>query len=257
MNSIILKNTSYDDLIINRQKKFITLQDTVEEAPQVKIRTETVYRRDKKSIERVIEYDIKTNEKLRVLHYDFFNNERIRAIDEFMPVTGKKYRTTNYVLYKSVDEYDLESGERIRTINYDMQNENKITSIQEYDIKTKKIIKLTLYRRDGKTISTIKEINPQTDNVIRKINFNEAGEKSSVSEYNGKNDKVFKTVCYLKDSINVKEIHNYNTITGKRQQCINSNGTGSVTEFQYGNEKENIAKLIDSLYNKELCNFVQ
>ena len=210
MSTLVIKDTVQNNQSMHQYTKFTTLIGT-QEPPITEIRTEIVYRRDKISVERVIEYDAKTNEKLRILYYDYFNNEKIRAIDEFMPSCGKKYRTVNYVLYKSIDEYDMESGERIRTINYDIRNENKITSIQEYDITTGKIIKVTLYRRDGKTVNSIKEINPVTEHVIHRINFDE---------------------------------------------CNKMTEQELAFEYRSEREQENIANLIDSLYNKKWLQFI-
>ena len=250
-----------ENFSINQNSAFFTLLGT-EEPPQAEIRTETVYRRNKISVDRVIEYDVRTNEKLRILYYDYFNNEKIRAIDEFMPDSGKKYRTVNYVLYKSIDEYDTESGERIRTINYDIKNEDKITSIQEYDIETKKLIKITLYRRDGKTISSVKEINPKTEHVTKRINFNEYGIINSISKYNPKNGKANETVCFYKNGKTVKEIYNSNLKTYKLQKSTSFAECGKLcrtvvkSKYEEKSERENTAELIDSLYNKKLSRFI-
>ena len=230
----------------------------IEKLPMPDIRKEIVYRRNKLSIDRVIEYDAGTGDKLRVVHYDYFNNEKIRAIDEFVPHTGQKFRTINYILYKSIDEFDVDSGKRIRTINYDIRNENRVTSIQEYDLETGKIKKVTLYRRDGQTISTIKEINPKTEAVIRWTSFRESQTVSSVSEYNSKNGKPAKTTYFYRDGKTVREIHDYNPKNGEWKQFTRFDKHDKIIEtkvapkYQSEQEKENIAQLIDSLYNRNL-----
>ena len=102
--------------------------------------------------------------------FDYLNEKKVRSIDEYDKFTGKKIRTINYVLYKSVDEYDLETGKKIRTINFNIKDENKISSIQEYDLETEKIVKISIFKRDGKTISIIKSIDPVTEKVTSWIN---------------------------------------------------------------------------------------
>ncbi|MBO6087569.1 DUF2963 domain-containing protein, partial [bacterium] len=86
-----------------------------------KTREEVIYRRNGKSIDKLIEFDVSTGSKVKVTHYDYFNDKNIRSIDEFDKLTGKKIRTTNYVLYKSIDEYDLKTGKKIRTINFNIK----------------------------------------------------------------------------------------------------------------------------------------
>lgn len=130
-----------------------------------KTKEEVIYRRNGRSVDKIIEFDIKTGSKIKTTHYDYFNDKKIRSIDEFDSVSGKKIRTINYVLYKSVDEYDLETGKKLRTINFNVKDESKISSIQEYDLETGKIVKISIYKRDGRTVSIIKNIDPETDKV--------------------------------------------------------------------------------------------
>lgn len=117
-----------------------------------------------------MEVDAVTGLRLRTTHFDYFNDKKVRSIDEYDKFTGKKIRTINYVLYKSVDEYDLETGKKVRTINFNIKDENKISSIQEYDLETEKIVKISIFKRDGKTISIIKSIDPVTEKVTSWIN---------------------------------------------------------------------------------------
>lgn len=132
-------------------------------------REEVVYRKNGKSIDKVVEFDTKTGSKIRTTHYDYFNDKKIRSVDEFDGETGKKIRTINFVLYKSIDEYDLETGKKIRTINYNVKDESKISSIQEYDLETGKIITVSIFKRDGKTVSITKKIDPVTDKVTNYV----------------------------------------------------------------------------------------
>jgi len=129
-----------------------------------------VYRKNGKSVDKVIEFDVKTGSKIKTTHYDYFDDKKIRSIDEFDKASGKKIRTINYVLYKSIDEYDLESGKKLRTINFNVKDETKISSIQEYDLETGKIVTVSIYKRDGKTISIIKRIDPKTEKVTNWVN---------------------------------------------------------------------------------------
>lgn len=133
-------------------------------------REEVIYRRNGKSVDRVIEIDVQTGSRVKTTHYDYFNDKKIRSVDEYDRKSGKKIRTINYVLYKSVDEYDIESGKKIRTINYNVKDETKISSIQEYDLETGKIITVSIYKRDGKTVSIIKKIDPVTEKVTSWVN---------------------------------------------------------------------------------------
>lgn len=133
-------------------------------------REEVVYRKNGTSIDKIIEVDVLTGMRVKTTHFDYFNDKKVRSIDEYDRETGTKLRTINYVLYKSIDEYDVVSGKKLRTINFSVKDENKISSVQEYDITTGKIIKIFIYKRDGKTISIIKEIDPKTGKITSTVN---------------------------------------------------------------------------------------
>jgi Cu/Ag efflux protein CusF len=170
-----------------------------------------VYRKNGKSIDKIVEYDTETGSKVKTTHYDYFDDKKIRSIDEFDKESGKKVRTINYVLYKSIDEYDLETGKKIRTINFNVKDETKISSIQEYDTETGKIITVSIYKRDGQTISIVKHIDPTTEKVTNWINNNSI-------------NAVFKEPLKY-------ATRSYDNIKMKSNE-----------------EKEDIAKLIDNLY---------
>lgn len=187
--------------------------------PDMDLTSETkekiIYRKNGKSIEKVIEFDTKTGSKVKTTHYDYFDDKKIRSVDEFDRKSGKKLRTINFVLYKSIDEYDLQSGKKIRTINFNVKDETKISSIQEYDQETGKISSISIYKRDGKTVSIIKSIDPVTDKVTNWVN-------SSLTEQKPFEFSKTSTVTY--DNIKLSE--------------------------ENQNKKENIAQLIDNLYAK-------
>ena len=86
-------------------------------------RQEVVYRKNGKSVDKLIEFDSRTGSKIKTTHYDYFDDKKVRSIDEYDRDTGKKIRTTNFVLYKSIDEYDLKTGKKIRTINFNIKDE--------------------------------------------------------------------------------------------------------------------------------------
>lgn len=178
-------------------------------------REEVVYRKNGRSVDRVIVFDIQTGAKVKTTHYDYFNDKKIRSVDEYDRKTGKKIRTVNYVLYKSVDEYDAETGKKLRTINFNVKDETKISSIQEYDLDTGKIVTISIYKRDGKTVSIIKRIDPVTEKVTSWINNKNTG-------YKPVEPVKIMTRCY--DNIKIAD----------------------------NKDKEDIAKLIDNLYCNNL-----
>lgn len=180
-------------------------------------REEVIYRRNGKSVDRIIEFDVNTNSRIKTTHYDYFNDKKIRSIDEFDRKTGKKLRTINYVLYKSIDEFDPETGKKLRTINFNVKDENKISSIQEYDLETGKIVTISIYKSDGRTVSIIKRIDPVTEKVTNWVN--------------NPNTKV-KPAELSKPSVNTRCYDNIKVMDDK--------------------DKESIAQLIDNLYRNNL-----
>lgn len=174
---------------------------------------EVIYRRNGKTIDKIVEIDTNTGSKIKTTHFDYFDDKKVRSVDEYDYKTGKKIRTINFVLYKSVDEYDLETGKKVRTINFNVKDESKISSIQEYDIETGKITSISIYKRDGVTVSIIKKIDPETGKVTNWVNN---------KKYNPVTTETFKTRSY--DNI----------------------------EFLDKRNKEDIDKLIDNLYKNNL-----
>ena len=156
-------------------------------------REEVVYRKNGKSVDKIIEFDVNTGSKVKTTHYDYFNDKKIR----------------------SVDEYDPETGKKLRTINFNVKDETKISSIQEYDSETGKIITISIYKRDGKTVSIIKKIDPVTEKVTSWVN-------NKNYEYKPVEPAKVMTRCY--DNIKVMD----------------------------KKDKENIAQLIDNLYSNKV-----
>lgn len=180
-------------------------------------REEVIYRKNGRSVDRIIEFDALTGSKLKTTHYDYFNDKKIRSIDEYDRKSGKKLRTINYVLYKSIDEYDPNTGKKLRTINFNVKDETKISSIQEYDLATGKIVTISIYKRDGKTVSIIKKIDPVTEKVTSWVN-------NKNSEY--------------KPIAPAKPVENKNI--------------KSVANVKPQKQREDIARLIDNLYSNNV-----
>lgn len=182
----------------------------------IEIREEVVYRKNGKSVDKVIEFDKFSGFKVKTTYFDYFNDKKIRSVDEYDYQSGKKIRTINYVLYKSIDEYDISTGKKVRTINFNVKDESKISSIQEYDTETGKIKTISIYKRDGKTVSIIKRIDPKTGKITNWVN-------SKKTNYKPVEPAKFTT-------------RNYDNIKAMDAKC-----------------KDDIAKLIDKLYRNKLC----
>lgn len=191
--------------------------------PEIKTREEIVYRKNGKTIDRIIEVDVVTGLRLKTTHFDYFNDKKVRSIDEYDKFSGQKIRTINYVLYKSIDEYDLATGKKVRTTNFNIKDENKISSIQEYDLETGKIIKILIFKRDGETISIIKKIDPVTEKVTSWVNNQPQNSQRRLK---------------------AREPHMAQKAVSKIYENIKISSTQS--------KQDDIARLIDNLYNKKV-----
>lgn len=191
--------------------------------PEIKTREEIVYRKNGKTIDRIIEVDVVTGLRLKTTHFDYFNDKKVRSIDEYDKFSGQKIRTINYVLYKSIDEYDLATGKKVRTTNFNIKDENKISSIQEYDLETGKIIKILIFKRDGETISIIKKIDPVTEKVTSWVNNQPQNSQRRLK---------------------AREPHRAQKAVSKIYENIKISSTQS--------KQDDIARLIDNLYNKKV-----
>lgn len=191
--------------------------------PEIKTREEIVYRKNGKTIDRIIEVDVVTGSRLKTTHFDYFNDKKVRSIDEYDKFSGQKIRTINYVLYKSIDEYDLATGKKIKTTNFNIKDENKISSIQEYDLETGKIVKILIFKRDGETISIIKKIDPVTEKVTSWVNNQPQNSQRRLK---------------------ARESHGAQKAVSKIYENIKISSTQS--------KQDDIARLIDNLYNKKV-----
>lgn len=190
---------------------------------EIKTREEIVYRKNGKTIDRIIEVDVVTGLRLKTTHFDYFNDKKVRSIDEYDKFSGQKIRTINYVLYKSIDEYDLATGKKVKTTNFNIKDENKISSIQEYDLETGKIIKILIFKRDGETISIIKKIDPVTEKVTSWVNSQPQNSQRRLK---------------------APEPPRAQKAVSKIYENIKTSSTQS--------KQDDIARLIDNLYNKKV-----
>lgn len=238
---------------------------------QYETKEEVVYRKNGKTIDRITEFDMNTGSKLKTTHYDYFNDKKIRSIDEFDTKTGKKIRTINYVLYKSIDEYDIQTGKKLRTINYNIKDDTKISSIQEYDQETGKIVTIFIYKKDGETISLIKRIDPVTEEVIKWINNKKTTiksiEKPAVKNLQSSKPKTADKKVLKPQPAKVQKPLKDSTVQPVKtlKQKICTPAKPAVQTRVYNNVKnynntvtakkpknDDIASLIDSLYNKNV-----
>ena len=161
---------------------------------------QTVYRNDGVSIEKIIETDAVTDQTLKITNFDYFDDKKIKSIEEYCD--GIKIRLTLFSFFKSVTEFDKKSGKKIKTTNYAVKNNSKIMSVYDYDTETERIVRMTVYRTDGKTVAFIKEISPETGIVSRCINYkNNSSAISSVSKYERMGDTTVKTTYYYSNPV--------------------------------------------------------
>lgn len=189
----------------------------------IQTREDVVYRKNGTSIDKIIEIDVVTGMRVKTTHFDYFDDKKVRSIDEYDRETGTKLRTINYVLYKSIDEYDVISGKKLRTTNFSVKDENKISSVQEYDITTGKIIKIFIYKRDGKTVSIVKEIDPETGKISSTVTKNQFEEPKVQSEAK-MISKVTPIRAIERINYNIESMHN---------------------------KREDVSALIDKLYSEK------
>ena len=218
------------------QSKFLELiNNNLNTNPEDNFRKEIIYRKNSHNVERINFYDKLTGKKVKTKYFDYFNDKKVKLIDEFDIETGKKIRSTDYTVYKSITEYNPKTGKKLKTYNYSMRDENKIVSIHEYHSIYDKVSRISIFRPDGKSISMVKEINPLTEHVEQCINYKRnSNVVSSVSKYEFQENKMVKTTCYYTDyAESIREF------TGK-------------TAFVTDEEKQKTARLIDNLFRKNL-----
>ena len=207
-----------------------------------------VYRYDNTTVDKIIETDSETGDLIKIIHYSYFDDKKINSVEEFE--NGIKIRETKYNFFKIVSDFDKTSGKKIRTSNFDMETGTKIISVYDYDIETEKLVRMSVYRPDGKSIAFIKEISPETGMLTRCINYKRDSKAiSSVSQYKLAGDTCIRTTYYYKTPLYVlSETQLENKITAdtlnERVLCKKL--------------PHNTAKLIDNLYkNKENKNMLK
>lgn len=221
-------------------KDFSRIPKSVLIEPEIIFEDEIIYRKNSDRIESVTKFSQKTGNKIKTIKYDYFDDKKIKSVDEFDEISGMKIRTTNFTLFKAVTEYDLHSGKKLRTLNYNLHDENKLSSIHEYNLKYEKIARVTIFRSDGKSVSMVKELNPETERIEKCISFKRgSNEVNSVSKYDFDGNKTIKTTMY------------YNGLQfndNKKNKQIDFNDIKPI------NIKEKIKKdkLIDNLFKNRL-----
>lgn len=227
--------------VCNNIREFAVLPKSVLiEEPDV-FEDDIVYRKNSKKIESVTRFSPKTGYRVKTIHYDYFDDKKVKSIDEFDENSGVKIRTTSFALFKSVTEYDLTTGKRLRTINYNLRDENKPASIHEYSLEFGKISKIIVFRSDGKSISMVKELNPETEMVEKCISYKKGTNTvSSVSKYDFDGNKTVKTTMY----------YNGLSFSGKRKEEKRFDFGGFKPQSR--TEKVKKDKLIDNLFKNKL-----
>lgn len=156
---------------------------------------QTVYRHDGVSVDKIIESDPITRQILKITNFDYFDDKKVKSIEEFED--GIKIRLTLYSFFKSVTDFEKTTGKKLKTTNYTIKDDSKIMSVYDYDQETERIIRMSVYRTDGKNIAFIKELSPQTGAVTRCINYKKNSSAiSSVSKYELLGDTTVKTTYY-------------------------------------------------------------
>ena len=201
---------------------------------------EIIYRRNGITVDKVIETDSKTNQIVKITHYNYFNDKKISSVEEYK--NGIKTKETNFNFFKIVTEYNDNGEKKIRTTNYDLKTGTKIISVYDYDADTGIIVRMSVYRPDGKTVAFIKEFSPKTGMVTRCINYRkDSNAISSVSQYKLSGDTCIRTTYYYKTPLYIlsdTQLENKITADNLNERIL------------CNNIPQNMSKLIDNLYKK-------
>ncbi|MEE3349788.1 MAG: DUF2963 domain-containing protein [Candidatus Gastranaerophilaceae bacterium] len=240
MNLPVVKNQSVHNFLFNISDSFKFLKDGMpfNGSKPDDLKKEIIYRHNSNIVEKIIEYNPVTNQKVKVTKYDYFNNKKISAVEEY--IDDVKVRATCYSMFKSVTEFDKKSGKKFRTTNYSHKDENKISSIYYYDSETQNISKMSVYRPDGKNIAFVKEISPKTGMVTRCINYKKnSSAVSSVSKYEILGGTLVKTTFFYNAPIHFAS-----------DKMLDRKITADVLNMRVINsfKEKNTDKLIDNLY---------
>lgn len=201
---------------------------------------EITYRRNSDKIESLTKFSSKTGHRIKTFRYDYFDDKKIKSIDEYDENSGKIVRTINFTLFKSITEYDTETGKKLRKLNYNLRDDDKLSSIHEYSLEFQKVSRILVFRSDGKTVSMVKELNPQTEMIEKCINFKrDSNTISSVSKYDFDGNKTVKTTMY------------YNGLNYNKPKEVKKCNFGEFNPIS-SNEKVKKDKLIDNLFKNKL-----
>lgn len=207
-----------------------------------KLVDEPAFRKDGKRVEKIITRNPDTNEIVKITYFDFFNDKKIKSVEEF--VNGEKIRETNYSLFKSVTEYDFNTGKKIRTTNFNPNNQTCRASSYDYDTRTGKIVRMSVFRADGKNLAFIKEISPETGLVTRCINYKmNSPAISSVAKFDFLDNTTIKTTYYYNTPIHINN-----------SECLDKKTASDNINKKVINDVKNnkIDKLIDKLYKNKV-----
>ncbi len=247
MNLPVVKNQSVHNFLFNISDSFKFLKDGMpfNSSKPDDLKKEIIYRRNSNIVEKIIEYNPVTNQKVKVTKYDYFNNKKTVSVEEY--VDNVRVKITSFSLFKSVTEFDKKSGKKFRTTNYSHKDESKISSIYYYDSETQNIMKMCVYRPDGKNIAFVKEISPKTGMVTRCINYKKnSSAVSSVSKYEILGGTLVKTTFFYNAPIHFAS-----------DKTLDRKITADVLNMRVINsfKEKNTDKLIDNLYQNNNNNF--
>ncbi|MBR6098278.1 DUF2963 domain-containing protein [bacterium] len=239
----IISNKKEHNLKLNLKSGSQFLKDIINHTPpkQGVIHSQKVFRQDGISVEKIIETNTETGKIIRVINFDYFNDKKIKSIEEYED--DIKIRFTAFSFFKSVTEFDRKTGKKIKTTNYNIKDDTRKISVYDYDIESGKIVRMSVYRTDGKNLAFIKEISPDTGIVSRCINYKKNSSAiSSVSKYEVMGSTTVKTTYYYSTPV-----YEYTPDTIDRKitaDILNKKVLDSIGV-------KNVGKLIDNLYRRK------
>jgi len=210
---------------------------------EIEIESKQIYRSDGTSVEKLVETDKNSGNVIRITYYDYFDDKKIKSIEDYED--GIKVRITLFSFFKSVTDLDKETGKKIRTVNYDIKNSDTKISVYDYDAESEMIVRVTVYRTDGKNIAFIKEISPKTGIISRCISYKkDSSAISSVSKFETLGDTTVKTTYYYSTPI-------YLSTPEMVDKKIISDELNKKVLDSFNNK--NFNKLLDNLYKNKKC----
>ena len=239
----IISNCKEHNLKLNLKKGSKFLKDTLHhtQPKQEMIHAQKIFRQDGVSVEKIIETNMETGKIIRITNFDYFNDKKVKSVEDYED--GTKIRYTTFSFFKSVTEFDKKTGKKLKTTNYNIKDDNKKISVYDYDIEKNKIVRMTVYRTDGKNIAFIKEISPETGIVSRCINYKKDSPAiSSVSKYEMIGNTTVKTTYYYSTPV-----FEYTPDTINRKIVADTLNKKVLNSFGV----KNVGKLIDNLYQRK------